>query len=79
MPEHIPRTYLKMECINRSRMKVSLIVSTYNSPLSLKKVLESLGNQTRPADEVIIADDGSDDETASVIRAFSESARWSET
>ena len=57
-------------------MKVSLIVTTYDSPLILKKVTDSIIEQMKPPDEVIIADDGSDEQTEQVIKAFSETASF---
>jgi glycosyltransferase involved in cell wall biosynthesis len=46
---------------------VSLIVSTYNWPEALNLCLLSIGKQTLLPDEVIIADDGSTDETFKLI------------
>ena len=46
---------------------VSIIVTTYNRPGALEQVLAGLAQQTRLADEVIVADDGSGEETASLI------------
>jgi len=51
-------------------MIVSVIITTYNRPNSLAKVLEALRHQTRVADEVIVADDGSGPETAEVVSGF---------
>ncbi|MCP4024145.1 MAG: glycosyltransferase [Desulfobacteraceae bacterium] len=51
-------------------MKVSVIVTTYNRPDALKKVLEGLLAQTRLPDEVVIADDGSKKETADMLAPF---------
>ncbi|MDR2910122.1 MAG: glycosyltransferase family 2 protein [Bacteroidales bacterium] len=51
-------------------MKTSLIISTYNWPEALNLCLNSLLIQTRFPDEVIIADDGSTEETTRLIRAF---------
>lgn len=48
-------------------MKISVIVTTYNRPNTLIKVLNGLACQIRLADEVIIADDGSKQETRSAI------------
>lgn len=48
-------------------MKISLIVSTYNWPGALRLCLESIRQQTRIPDEVVIADDGSADDTAKLI------------
>lgn len=51
-------------------MRISVIITTYNRPDTLAKVLEGLRYQTRPADEVIVADDGSGPETAEMIHGF---------
>lgn len=51
-------------------MKLSVITTTYNRPIALKRVLEGLGHQTRLPDEVIVADDGSGADTAAVIEGF---------
>lgn len=51
-------------------MRISIIITTYNRPDALAKVLEGLRCQTRPADEVIVADDGSGPETAEMICGF---------
>jgi glycosyltransferase involved in cell wall biosynthesis len=40
-------------------MNVSVIITTYNRPDALKRVLDGLMFQTRLPDEIIIADDGS--------------------
>ena len=57
-------------------MKVSLITTTYDSPSALKKATDSILGQTRMPDEVIIADDGSGDETAEVVKRFSGAASF---
>ena len=48
-------------------MTVSLIVTTYNSPKYLALTLKSVMLQERLPDEVIVADDGSGDETRELI------------
>ncbi|MBI9091600.1 MAG: glycosyltransferase family 2 protein [Desulfobacterium sp.] len=48
-------------------MNVSVIVTTYNRPHDLKRVLDGLLNQTRLPHEIIVADDGSCEETATLI------------
>ncbi|HET6515300.1 MAG TPA: glycosyltransferase family 2 protein [Thermodesulfovibrionales bacterium] len=55
-------------------MKLSLIITTYNTPLALGKVTDSVMDQIRQPDEVLIADDGSGDDTAVVVQGFSERA-----
>ncbi|MDX9715218.1 MAG: glycosyltransferase family 2 protein [Dissulfurispiraceae bacterium] len=52
-------------------MKVSVIISTYNRPHYLKKVISGYLRQTRLPDEIVIADDGSTQETAEMIRNIS--------
>ena len=51
--------------------KVSVLIGTYNYARFLGQCLESVCGQTRPPDEVIVVDDGSDDDTESVVRRFS--------
>ena len=48
----------------------AVIVSTYNNPAWLEKCFWGLMNQQHPADEIIIADDGSDDRTAQLIKTY---------
>ncbi len=48
-------------------MKISVIVPTYNRPQALTLCLRSLALQSRKPDEVLIADDGSGDETRRTI------------
>lgn len=55
-------------------MLVSLIISTYNAPVALLRTLESVASQTEYPHEVIVADDGSAEDTAAVVRKFAESA-----
>ena len=51
-------------------MKVSLLIATYNWPEALSLVLESVQNQFVLPNEIIIADDGSKDETRQLIENF---------
>jgi glycosyltransferase involved in cell wall biosynthesis len=51
-------------------MKTSVIITTYNRPDALAKVLEGLRHQTRPADEIMVADDGSGHETLKTLDRF---------
>lgn len=52
-------------------MKTVVIVTTYNRPDALRSVLRSLLNQSVAADEIVIADDGSTQDTADCIAEFS--------
>ncbi len=51
-------------------MTISVIIPSYNAARWLPRAVESVRRQTRPADEVIVVDDGSTDDTAAVCRAF---------
>lgn len=55
-------------------MKVSVIISTYNAPEWLEKVLWGYTCQVYKDFEIIIADDGSGEETREVIRFFQENS-----
>lgn len=57
-------------------MKLSVIISTYNSPEWLKKVLLGYENQTTIGFEIVIADDGSGDETKTLLEQFKTSDRF---
>lgn len=51
-------------------MTVSLIISTYNFPKALDICLQSVLQQSVLPDEVLIADDGSREETKKVVEKF---------
>ncbi|WP_294596155.1 glycosyltransferase family 2 protein [uncultured Rikenella sp.] len=48
-------------------LTTTLLISTYNKPEYLRRTLESVARQTILPDEVVIADDGSTDETRQLI------------
>jgi len=52
-------------------LKTSLIITTYNWPEALFLVLKSIKNQTMLPDEIIVADDGSAEDTKDMIKKFS--------
>lgn len=53
---------------------IAVIVSTYNAPGYLQRVLEGYRAQSRYPDELIVADDGSTCETAKVVEEFAKVA-----
>lgn len=55
---------------NQDDFSVAVIVSTYNNVDALRLCLYSLSRQTRMPDEIIIADDGSREETRLLVRKF---------
>jgi glycosyltransferase involved in cell wall biosynthesis len=48
-------------------MTVSLIISTYNRPEALSKVIAGVAHQTRTPKEILVADDGSAESTRDLI------------
>ena len=61
--------YVKLAEANQA-LTTSLIITTYNRPDALQLVLNSVLAQRVLPDEVIVADDGSRDDTKAVIDAF---------
>lgn len=56
-------------------MKVSVILTVLNEGESLREVLDSLAAQTRPADEVVVADGGSRDNTVAILSEYADAGR----
>lgn len=52
--------------------RVSVVLLTYNWPRALELMLESLARQTQLPYEVIVADDGSTEETAALIKRMAD-------
>ena len=52
------------------KMKTTLVISTYNWPEALELVLLSIEKQTVLPNEVLIADDGSTNDTKKIIEDF---------
>ena len=57
-------------------MTISIIIPAYNAARWLPRSIESVLTQTRPADEVIVVDDGSTDNTAEVCRTYANRVRY---
>ena len=51
-------------------MKISVVMSSYNGEKYIEDQLKSIQGQERPADEVLIRDDGSTDNTVKIARHF---------
>ena len=52
------------------RLGMTVGIITRNRSEDLKEMLGSLTNQIRPADEVLIVDNGSTDQTRKVVESF---------
>lgn len=53
-------------------IRISVIICAYNYGRFLRQCLQSATQQTRPVDEIILVDDGSQDNTAEIVRQFPE-------
>ena len=67
--------FLLFYLITYKLMELTLIITTYNWPESLSLVIESIKNQSVSPDEVIIADDGSAQETKDLINNFKKNSK----
>ncbi len=59
--------------------RVSVIIPTYNRRDSVREAIESVLKQRIPPYEVIVVDDGSEDDTNSVVRGFGGRVRYERT
>ena len=53
-------------------MKLAVVIPCYNHARYIAQGLESVLSQTRPADRVLVIDDGSKDESCDVVRGFAD-------
>jgi len=51
-------------------MEISVIIPLYNKAPYIKRAIDSIKNQTHPASEIIIVDDGSTDSSNRVVSAI---------
>lgn len=54
---------------------ISVVIPAYNSAAHLARALDSVLAQTRPAEEILVVDDGSTDATAEVARSYGDAVR----
>jgi glycosyltransferase involved in cell wall biosynthesis len=52
------------------KMKISAVIPAYNCEAHIARAIDSVLNQTHPADEIIIVDDGSSDDTVQAVRSY---------
>lgn len=58
---------------------VSIVIPTFNSAQWLRTSIESALGQTWPEKEVLVLDDGSTDDTVTVLASFGDRIRWERT
>jgi glycosyltransferase involved in cell wall biosynthesis len=51
-------------------MKISVVIPTYNSANFIAATIESVLGQTHPADEILVLDDGSKDNTVAILETY---------
>lgn len=59
-----------LNILNTSNMKISIALCTYNGEKYLAEQLQSLLNQTKLPDEIVVSDDGSKDNTLTILYEF---------
>ena len=53
-------------------MKISILIPCHNEEKSIEACVLSCLNQSRPADEIIVVNDGSTDASGEILRKFGE-------
>jgi hypothetical protein len=59
-----------------SQPRISVVIPTYNRAAMVANAVQSALAQSRPADEIIVVDDGSRDRTPEVLFQFGDRIRW---
>lgn len=53
-------------------MKLSVVIPLYNKEMYIRRAIESVLAQTSPADEILVVDDGSTDDSALIVRGMND-------
>jgi glycosyltransferase involved in cell wall biosynthesis len=57
-------------------MRISAVIPTYNCSRLLSRAIDSVLAQTVPVDELLVVDDGSTDDTSSVVATYGDKVRY---
>ncbi|MBN1764437.1 MAG: glycosyltransferase family 2 protein, partial [Sedimentisphaerales bacterium] len=60
----------------KQQYNVSVVIPAYNAEGTVGRAVESVLQQTREADEIIVIDDGSNDGTAATLQKYGEPVRY---
>lgn len=55
--------------------KITVVIPAYNAANTIRPCLDSVCEQRRPVDEIIVVDDGSSDATSSIVSAYSDKVK----
>jgi len=66
----------KANNIDSTSYSVSVVIPAYNAEAHIGRALESVLCQSCPADEIIVVDDGSTDQTEAIVRGYGEKVRY---
>jgi len=53
-----------------TKMHISAVITAYNSEAFVAQAISSVLEQTYPVDEIVVVDDGSTDQTRTIIESF---------
>src|SRR5215210_9174100 len=70
LPAAGPRVISVLQSCSPRRMKISICIPVRNEEDSIRRLLDSLLEQTRPPDEIVITDGGSVDATPQIIEEY---------